>query len=105
MKHLEIGEDFVIKKIAHRQMAGGAWVVGSIHGHRFEALVFPGHAENSSYEIGDSRISKLWVIREKDREPVFNWDRGLDIQARTDVAKEIVSFLCSRVAEATYPAK
>jgi len=105
MKHLENGEDIAIKRIEHRQLAGGAWVTGTIQGHRFEALVFPGHAENSSYEIGQSRISKLWVSRERDHETVFNWDRGLDVPANTEEVKGIVSFLCSWVADAAYPVK
>jgi hypothetical protein len=27
-----------------------------------DALVFPEHADNPEWEIGDSRISKLWVV-------------------------------------------
>ena len=75
---LDLGFDLQITKTL-RRAAGGTWVCGTIHGHRFEALVFPEHAENPDYEIDDSRISKLWVQRRADRRQVYNWDRGADV--------------------------
>jgi len=48
-----------ITKIERRTSFGGAWVQGTIGEHRFDALVFPEHAECPDYELGDSRISKL----------------------------------------------
>jgi len=104
MEHLKIGDDFVIKKVEYRQSVGGAWVDGTIHGYQFSVLVFPEHAKEASYEIGDSRISKFWLQRIKTGELVFNWDRGLDIGARTSEVQEIVDFLCSTVAAAIYDA-
>jgi hypothetical protein len=71
-------------------------------GHRFDALVFPEHAENPDYEIDDSRISKLWVQRIEDRATVFNWDRGADIDAATPVAAKIVGLLSAGLAEFIY---
>jgi hypothetical protein len=50
-------------------------------GHRFDALVFPEHAANPVWEIGDSRLSKLFIQRLADRQTVFNWDRGADVPA------------------------
>ena len=72
--------------------------------HRFEALVFPEHATNREWELGDSRISKLWVQRLPDgRYPlartVFNWDRGADIPAVDETAQAIVDFLAAGPAD------
>src|SRR5580765_7102515 len=81
IEELDLGFDLEITKVSRRTMAKGTWVCGTLHDHRFEALVFPEHAENPDYEIGDSRISKLWLQRISDRKVVFNWDRGADIAA------------------------
>lgn len=81
---------------------GGAWVTGTIAGHRFDALVFPEHAENPEYEIDDSRISKLWLQRIEDRVVVYNWDRRADIEAATPVAAKIVEVLAAGLAEFIY---
>jgi hypothetical protein len=71
-------------------------------GHCFEALVFPEHAENPAYEIGDSRISKLWIRRSADKRVVFNWDRGADIPAADQTVACIVDFLCGGIADYVY---
>jgi hypothetical protein len=65
---LELGDDLHITKISRRAAGAGTWVCGTIAGHRFDALVFPEHADNPDWEIGDSRISKLWVQRLTDRQ-------------------------------------
>lgn len=91
-----------IKKIQRRTHSGGAWVTGTIGGHRFEALVFAEHAESESYELDDSRISKLWLQRIEDRATVYNWDRGIDIDAATPTAQKIVDLLAAGLAEFIY---
>jgi len=96
----KIGEDFAITST---DSAGR--VEGTVREHLFKAKVYAEHATNPNWEIGDSRISKLWVMREKDSEVVFEWDRGPQIDAQTKEAKEIVSFLCSTLADETYPPK
>jgi hypothetical protein len=63
LNDLDLGDDFMITKTPRRASGAGAWVCGRLNGHRFEALVFPEHAENPEWEIGDSRISKLWLQR------------------------------------------
>ena len=78
---LDLGFDLEITKTTRRAAGAGTWVCGTLHGHRFEALVFPEHADNPEWEIGDSRISKLWIQRLADRRQVFNWDRGADVPA------------------------
>jgi hypothetical protein len=100
---IDIGDDLRITRIA-RQMAGGSgtWVHGSLHGHIFDALVFPEHAENPEWEIGDSRISKLRVRRQADRRIVFNWDRGADVPAADETVERIVDFLCAGLADHVY---
>ena len=60
---LELGDDLHVTKTTRRAAGNGTWVCGTIAGHRFDALVFPEHADNPDWEIGDSRITKLWVRR------------------------------------------
>src|SRR5579871_5560181 len=74
--------DLDITKVTRRASGGGTWVCGTVNAeYRFDALVFPEHAENPEWEIGDSRISKLWVQRLGDKRTVYNWDRGEDSPA------------------------
>jgi len=98
----DVGDDLKITKTERRKSAGGTWVRGTLNGHRFDALVFPEHAENSEHEIGDSKISKLWLQRIADKAQVYNWDRGLDVPAQTPDAQKIVDFLCAGLADHTY---
>lgn len=99
---LDLGDDLVIKKVTRRESAGGTWVIGTLHGHKFNGLVFPEHAECAEYEIGDSKISKLWIQRISDRKTTFNWDRGADVLAADTTTQAIVDFLCAGLAEHTY---
>jgi hypothetical protein len=99
---LDIGDDLVITKTTRRAAGSGTWVCGRLHGHRFDALVFPEHADNPDWEIGESRISKLWVQRLADKKTVFNWDRGADVPAEDATVQAIVDFLCAGLAEHTY---
>jgi hypothetical protein len=101
-RDLDLGDDLVITKTTRRASGGGTWVCGTIHGHRFDALVFPEHADNADWEIDDSRISKLWLQRQADKKTVYNWDRGLDLPAADATAQAIVDFLCVGLAEHTY---
>ena len=99
---LEIGDDLVIARTARRTSAPGVWVKGTLNGHRFDALVFSEHAECPEYELGDSRISKLWIQSLGDHEVVVNFDRGWDIRPTTKVAEAIVDFLAAGLAEHIY---
>lgn len=91
-----------ITKVQRRTSAGGEWVQGTIGEHRFEALVFPGHAEHPNYELDDSRFSKLWVQRISDRATVANFDRGWDVHPTTPIAGQIVELLAAGLAETVY---
>ena len=99
---LDTGHDLRITKTARRASGGGTWDCGTLNGHRFGALVFPEHAENAEWEIGDSRISKLFVQRLADKQTVFNWDRGMDVPAADRVAAAIVEFLSTGLADLVY---
>ncbi|MBN2296639.1 MAG: hypothetical protein JXM70_29695 [Pirellulales bacterium] len=98
----DIGYDLEITKTNRRATCGGTWVHGRIAAHRFQALVFPEHAEEPNFELDESRISKLWIRREADRKTVCNFDRGWDIQPADATAKEIVDFLAEGLAQYTY---
>ena len=91
--------DLQITKIETRQQMGGTWVDGTLDGHRFQVLVFEDHADTEAFELDGSRISKLWLRRESDRQVVANFDRGWDIDPTTDLAKAIVGFLAAGIAE------
>jgi hypothetical protein len=98
----DIGHDLRITKVSRRASGSGTWVSGTIAGYRFDALVFPEHADNPEWELGDSRISKLWLARLKNKETTFNWDRGLDIPAASHRTQAIVDFLCAGLADHIY---
>lgn len=99
---LDIGDDLRITKTTRRASGAGTWVIGTIAGHKFNALVFPEHADSPDFELGDSRISKLWVQRLDDKFTVANFDRGWDTHPTTKVARTIVDFLAAGLAEHTY---
>ncbi len=98
----DLGDDLKITKIDSSRQMGGTWVTGSIAGHSFQVLVFEDHAECEEYELGTSRISKLWLRRQADREVVANFDRGWDFEPTTDDGRAIVGFLAAGIAEHTF---
>jgi hypothetical protein len=91
-----------ITKTTRRAAGGGTWISGKIDDYRFDALVFPQHAEVADYEIGQSRISKLWVAHRTTRQTVYNWDRGLDLAATSPEVEGVVEFLCEGLATLVY---
>jgi hypothetical protein len=99
---LDVGFDLEITKVTRHAAGAGTWVCGTTSGHRFDALVFPEHAAEADWEIGDSRISKLWVQRLVDKQPVFNWDRGADVPAADELTQTIVDFLAGGLADHIY---
>lgn len=101
-EHDDVAFDLEFTKVTRRASGGGTWVCGRMNGHRFDALVFPEHADNPEWEIGDSRISKLWVQRLADTRTVFNWDRGADVPAADATTQAIVDFLVVGLADHIY---
>ncbi len=98
--HNDIDLDLAFTKIEKRNGAGGTWVIGTVNDqYKFNALVFPEHAESESYELGKSKISKLWIQRTVDRTTLFNFDRGLDVPAANTEVQVIVDFLCIGLAD------
>jgi hypothetical protein len=95
----DVRHDLEITKTMRRASGGGIWVCGTMSGHRFDALVFPEHADNPDWEIGDSRISKLFIQRLADKQTVFNWDRGADVPATDVLVAQIVDFLAGGLAD------
>lgn len=95
----EIGDDLFVSNIVPRDSAPGMWVAGTLNGHSFEALVFDDHASCPDWELGQSRISKLWIQRLADRRTVFNWDRGPDQPAANETVQKIVDFLAEGLAD------
>jgi hypothetical protein len=95
------GDDLTFTRQAPRAV-GGVWVIGLVAGHRFQALVFPEHADTPEYELGASRISKLWVQRLADRMVVFNWDRGPDVPAEDPAVRAVVRFLTAELADRVF---
>jgi hypothetical protein len=99
---LDIGNDLTFTRIERRTSAAGTWVCGTVCGYEFCALVFPEHAEDREWEIGDSRISKLWVKNTATKKVVYNWDRGLDVPPADKAAATVVGFLCAGLADAIF---
>jgi len=93
------GNDLTITRRDGRATVGGTWVAGTFRGHTFSALVFPGHAECPGFELGESRISKLWIKRRSNDEIVCNFDRGWDIRPTDADAEAVVEFLAAVLAE------
>ena len=91
-----------LAKKTRRLSAGGTWVTGTLNGHRFQALVYPEHAESEIYELEDSRISKLWIQRISDKKEVVNFDRGWDRQPVDATAQALVDFLAAGLADYIY---
>ncbi len=99
----DIDLDLAITKIEQRAGASGTWVLGTVNEeYKFNALVFPEHAECESYELGQSKISKLWIQRTADRTTLFNFDRGLDAPAANAEIQVIVDFLCEGLADLVF---
>jgi hypothetical protein len=99
----DLGDSLKITKTEGRQLnAPGTWVSGTIADHTFQVLVFSEHAENEEYELGTSRISKLWLQRQTDKKEVASFDRGWDLEPTTPDAKAIVDFLAAGIAEHTF---
>jgi hypothetical protein len=99
---LDVGYDLEITKRTRRAAGAGTWVSGTLIGHRFEALVFPEHADCPDWEIGESRVSKLWIQRLADKQTTFNWDRGADVPAADEFTQAIVDFLAGGLADHIY---
>ena len=100
----DVGPVLEITRMTRRASGGGTWVSGRVAEYRFEALVFPAHAESEEYELGRSRVSKLWVQRLADKQTAFNFDRGLDVGPADSATERLVAFLCTKLADRVYPA-
>ncbi|AMV35232.1 hypothetical protein VN12_24115 [Pirellula sp. SH-Sr6A] len=96
--------DLKITKISHRTPgAGGSWVRGKINNaYRFDALVFSEHAECEEYELGRTKISKLWIQDLETKKTLFNFDRGLDVPAATTEIQVLVDFLGMGLADLVF---
>ena len=101
--HQELDFDLTIARTTRQAAGAGTWVSGRVDGYRFDALVFAEHAMNPEWEIGESRISKLWVQRRSDKATVYNWDRGADVAATDDEVQSVVDFLTDGIANVVYP--
>jgi hypothetical protein len=64
--------------------------------------VFAEHAESETYELGRSRISKLWFQDTTAKSTVFHFDRGVDISAASDEVQAMVDFLCEGIADLVF---
>ncbi len=101
----EIADSFRITKTTPRNRfgGGGTWVTGTMGGHKFEALVFPEHAEFDWCELDDSKISKL-LVRDGRGATVAHFERGWDVEPTNDEARAIVDLLAAGLAETVFDA-
>jgi len=93
-----------ITKTTRRLAGAGTWVFGTVAGYRFVVLVFPEHAACPEYELGKSRISKLWVQRIADKKMVVNFDRGWDLRPANPTTAKLVDLLAADLADRVYHA-
>ena len=97
--------DLVITKTSRKAAGSGTWISGTIDREfQFDALVFPEHADEAEYELGESRISKLWIAKVGTRETVYSFDRGLDRPAAAPEVQAMVELLCDGLADLVYAA-
>lgn len=94
----EIGSDLSVIRV--EKAFNSTWIIGTVHGHRFAAKIYPLHALDPKWELGESRISKLFVRRQEDCHIAFAWDRGLIDVGKDPIGKEqetkaLVAFLTS----------
>jgi len=92
----------VVQRVEPSVPLGSCWVTGAIRGHRFWAKVYPHHAIYPSFEIGQSRISKLSVRRLSDGEEVAAFDRGWDRRPTTSTAVKMVNVLVRDLADTVF---
>jgi hypothetical protein len=95
----DLVESLQITSIKPRPANMGAWIKGTIAGYRFEALAFAEHAHDPSYELGTSRLSKLWMQRLADRKQVYRWDRGDEVASNDSQVIALVTFLATGLAD------
>ena len=69
-QHPEIGSDFVILKTIRQASGAESFVIGRLNDHHFDAIVFAEHPKYPDFELGDSRITKLWLQRIADKTTV-----------------------------------
>jgi antirestriction protein len=91
-----------ISTLSPRQSVGGTWVEGTIRNYRFSALVFPEHAAEPAWELGQSRISKLALQSIDTGLNVYSWERGLDIPAKDDEVQCAVDSLVHELANRVF---
>jgi hypothetical protein len=84
--------------VEERPDSSRVWVRGTLDGYSFNALLYVAGTTNPAWQIGDSRISKLAVLRIADNEPVFNWDRGLEFEPADERAQRVVDWLVRYLA-------
>ena len=72
-----IGRDLTVSKVVDAALSPGTWLLGTVHGHRFEAKSYAEHALNLNWELGERRISNLFIQRIEDNRRFSVWARGL----------------------------
>ena len=101
-QHPEIGSDFVILKTIRQASGAESFVIGRLNDHHFDAIVFAEHPKYPDFELGDSRITKLWLQRIADKTTVASFNRAWEMRPVNEIAQAIVEFLAANLAERIY---
>jgi hypothetical protein len=96
-------KDFEVYLTEPPNPMGRCWASGVVLDYAFNALVFPDHATLPSYELGNSRISKLEIYRRDVNLRVVNFDRGWDIRPDSEELERAVQIVCKRLAKEVFP--
>jgi len=69
---LDLGHDLEITKTTRRASGSGTWISWTLSGHRFEALVFPEHADNPNGRSATAASRSSGFSGLADKREVFN---------------------------------
>jgi hypothetical protein len=82
-----------VTKKTKSALNAGTWYFGKINDKFvFETLVFP---QTGEFSLNGSKISVLW-IKEINGKVVFNYDRGLDLDAASEEVRNAVEIICKK---------
>ena len=96
-------EELSISELTQQATEGGIWVRGKLGGYQFDAIVTPEHAAEPGYEIGKSRLAKLWIERVVDGQCVAHFDCGWVVGPTLPIVQAIVDYLAAKLARLVGP--
>ena len=100
-ENLDVGDDLQITRTVRHAAGSGTWVA-----ERWPGIASTPWCSPSTPRTRTGRLAKaasLWIQRLVDKNTVYNWVRGADIQPADEMAGQIVDFLAGALADHIYP--